>query len=192
MSRPRTSRRADSGSPSSGVPSKVTEPSTVALSGSSRVSAIAVTLLPQPDSPTRASTSRGATSNDAASTASTGPSSVRNRTVNSRTDSSPSAGGGTSSTAVTAAPPPASGPRPSPPALLRVEGVAQAVADQVEREGEQDDRHAREDRHPRAVAEERLGAGEHDAQRRCRRPGAEPQERQHPPPHAPHRGRPGG
>ena len=69
-----------------GRPSR-TEPVMVALRGSSRVSAIAVTLLPQPDSPTRASTSPLGHLEGAASTASTGPSSVRKRTLRSRTAS---------------------------------------------------------------------------------------------------------
>ena len=64
------------------------EPVMSAFDGSSRVSAIAVTLLPQPDSPTRASTSRSATVKLTWSAASTGPSSVRNRTLRSATSSS--------------------------------------------------------------------------------------------------------
>jgi hypothetical protein len=93
-SRPRTSRRrASERSRSERSPSR-TEPVIAALVGSNRVSAIAVTLLPQPDSPTIASTSRSATSKSTPSTASTGPSSVRNCTVSSRTSSRAPPGAG--------------------------------------------------------------------------------------------------
>ena len=62
----------------------------------------------------------------------------------------------------------------------RVEGVAQAVAEQVERERADDDREPRVDR--RATAPSRnsgWASGEHHAQRRRRRPDAEAEERQH-------------
>src|SRR6266498_3201873 len=149
MSRPRMSRSDASPRPSNEVPSRVTSPVTVAFGGNRPVRAMAVTLLPHPDSPTSASTSRGATSKDAWSTASTGPSSVRNRTVSSRTDSSAVIGG-----------------FPSDPTLaLNLLG-----------EREQHDGDAGKHGHPGPVTEQRLGAGEHDAKRRRRRPGAESEE----------------
>ena len=51
----------------------------------SPISVIAVTDLPEPDSPTTASTSPAARSNDTPSTACTTPSSVANETVRSST-----------------------------------------------------------------------------------------------------------
>ena len=67
-------------------------PSKVALGERVRpISVIDVTDLPEPDSPTIATTSPGATVNDTPSTAATTPSSVRKRTRRSRTSSSGSA-----------------------------------------------------------------------------------------------------
>ena len=54
----------------------------------SRISVIAVTLLPEPDSPTMPSTSPRLTVNETPSTACTVPSWVRNETFRSRTSSS--------------------------------------------------------------------------------------------------------
>src|SRR5438874_2341935 len=152
MSRPRTSRSDGPRRPSSSTSSKLTEPVTRALAGSRPVSASAVTLLPQPDSPTSASTSRPDTSKLAESTASTGPSSVRKRTVRSRTRST---------------------------ALPGVQRVAQPVPEQVQRERQRHNGHPREHRHPRTVAEQRLGAGQHDAERRCRWPDPKSQKGKH-------------
>ncbi|CPU46733.1 Uncharacterised protein [Mycobacteroides abscessus] len=58
-----------------------------AVSGSSRIAAREDTDLPEPDSPTTASTSPGLTSNDTSSTADTGPLSVLNVTDNDRKES---------------------------------------------------------------------------------------------------------
>src|SRR3954470_8611924 len=146
MSRPRMSRRPDSGRSSTDVCPRWTVPETWADRGSSRVSAIAVTLLPQPDSPTRASTSPGATVKLTVSTARTGPSSVRNETVNSRTDSSGSLIGGSPADR-------------SSGGLPGVEGVAQAVAEQVQPQREQHDAHPGQHAEPRPAPEQRRGAG---------------------------------
>ena len=69
ISRPRTWRSRLADRVSRSVPSKTTRPLTAAVSGSNRVSAIQVTLLPQPDSPTIPSTSPAASVNDIPSTA---------------------------------------------------------------------------------------------------------------------------
>src|SRR5262249_29820767 len=61
---------------------------------------IAVTLLPEPDSPTIPTISRGASVNETPSTARTMPSSVRNETRSSRTSSSGSAASGNADTRV--------------------------------------------------------------------------------------------
>ncbi|SKT76921.1 Uncharacterised protein [Mycobacteroides abscessus subsp. abscessus] len=58
-----------------------------AVSGSSRIAVREDTDLPEPDSPTTASTSPGLTSNDTSSTAETGPLSVLNVTDNDRKES---------------------------------------------------------------------------------------------------------
>lgn len=58
-----------------------------AVSGSSRIAVREDTDLPEPDSPTTASTSPGLTSNDTSSTADTGPLSVLNVTDNDRKES---------------------------------------------------------------------------------------------------------
>ena len=63
-------------------------PDSCAEAGSSRSIDIAVTLLPQPDSPTIASTSPASSENDTRSTACTEPSSVSKRTESSSTSSS--------------------------------------------------------------------------------------------------------
>src|SRR5712692_8706426 len=68
----------------------------VRIAFGSRISlmiAMAVTLLPEPDSPTMPTISRGLTVNETPSTARTKPSSVRNETWRSRTSRSGGAGG---------------------------------------------------------------------------------------------------
>ncbi len=61
MRRPRICDISASDSPSSSRPPSRTEPDTSAYSGSSPITAIAAADLPDPDSPTIATTSRGAT-----------------------------------------------------------------------------------------------------------------------------------
>src|SRR4029077_1470773 len=115
------------------------------------------TLLPEPDSPTIPSVSLGKTSYEIPSTAWTIPSSVLNSTTRSLIERT---GSGTH------------------PPLLRVERVAEAVADEVDAQDDQDEGHAREDgQPPRLRALLRL-ADEH-AERRRRRldPEAEEGER---------------
>ena len=112
--------------PISSVPSSRTEPATRALRGSSPARLMAVTLLPQPDSPTMADDLAGARLEvDACRRPSTVPVSVANRHVRSRT----------SSTGVASAVGSCSWDGRSPAARLRVECVAQAVAEHVERQG---------------------------------------------------------
>ncbi len=86
--RPRTFRRRDPEAPSSSSPSKRTLPVTVAVFGRRPRIESAVTLLPQPDSPTIPSTCLGSSVSDIRSTAWTVPSSVSKRTERSSTSSS--------------------------------------------------------------------------------------------------------
>src|SRR5262249_34458604 len=85
------------------------------------------TRLPEPDAPTIPRISPGKTSYESPSTAWTMPSSVRNSTTRSRIER---IGSGTN------------------PALLRVEGVTQAVADEVDAQHNQNDRDTGEYRQP--------------------------------------------
>src|SRR3990170_4548014 len=143
MSRPRIRRKADSGSDVRFVPSNTADPPSIrpAGCGSSRRMARFVTLLPQPDSPTRPSASPGSTVNDTPLTAWTTSSWVRNRTTRSRTSSS----------GITVLSP-----------LARIERFAYAVAEQVEANYSEDDRRAREEEEVWSDAEEPDRVGEHD------------------------------
>jgi hypothetical protein len=85
--RPRILRSCDRDAPSSSAPSNRALPVTVAVDGRRPRIESAVTLLPQPDSPTIPNTSLGASSSDMRSTAWTAPSSVLNRTERSSTSS---------------------------------------------------------------------------------------------------------
>src|SRR3954471_2808560 len=87
ISRPRIRRSCDGVAPRRSRPSNLARPVTCAVSGSSCSSDIALTLLPQPDSPTTPSTSRFSSENESPSTAWTVPSSVSNRTERSCTSS---------------------------------------------------------------------------------------------------------
>src|SRR4051794_40788327 len=123
MRLPRIARIAPSSRVSRSVPSKCTEPRTVRPSrgGKRRMIESAVTLLPQPDSPTMPSVSPGETSNDTPSTARVTPSSVKKNVARSRTERR--------------------GVISHPPREARVEAVAQAVAEEVHGEhhdGERD------------------------------------------------------
>src|SRR3712207_6109341 len=88
-----------------------------------------VWLLPEPDSPTMATVSPGATSRLMPFTACRMPSPVRKRTLRLRTERTGSA----------------------ILAVLRIEGVAQAVADEVETEQGRDQENGGEDQHPSGV-----------------------------------------
>src|SRR5581483_5130329 len=117
---------------------------------------IVETLLPEPDSPTMPRISPGKTSYEMSSTACTMPSSVRNSTTRFRMERT---GSGTN------------------PALLRIECVAQTVADEVDAEHDRDDREAREHGQPpflRIV----LTVGDEDAERGRGRLDPEPEERE--------------
>src|SRR5262245_54868362 len=102
-------------------------------------SASAVTLLPEPDSPTMPSVSPGLIANETPLTACTVPRDVQNSTNRSATWSS---GSDTS-------------------AELGVEGLAQPVADQVEAEDEEHDGPSREEGEVRGRGEEAVDAREH-------------------------------
>src|SRR4029453_3882144 len=119
--------------------------------GSSPSSASAVTLLPQPDSPTIPSVSPGEISNEIPLTAWTSPLPVQNWTRRASTERSGSLD------ATDGLPPARPQVRESAPfaelpraaAELRIERLAQAVADQGEPEYREHDRDARHDREPR-------------------------------------------
>src|SRR5262249_19192093 len=127
ISRPRIRRSPRSERFSRSVPSKtavpaVTEPARGRMAGSAGEGA----LLPQPDSPTIPSGSPGEIANEIPLTAWTVPRRVWNSTFS-----------------------PSTLRRGSDAATkLRVEGLAQRVADEVEAEGGDDDRDSRDDREP--------------------------------------------
>jgi len=136
-------------------------------SGSNRMMDSAVTLFPQPDSPTIPIVSPRRTSNETPSTARTTPSRVKNRALKSRTDSTMSA----SATAPDAAPPPeivasdcaamlVMARNSQPPGDARIERIAQAVADQIDGEdGEREHQAGKED-DPRRELEVRPAGGD--------------------------------
>ena len=89
ISAPRTRRSSSSEAAIRSLPLYSALPSKLALGERVRPSSVmAVTDLPEPDSPTTASTSPAASSNETPSTAWTAPSSVANLTRRSRTSSS--------------------------------------------------------------------------------------------------------
>src|SRR5262245_48075421 len=99
--------------------------------GTRRSSESAVTVLPEPDSPTIASVSPAWRPNARSLTAGSQPVAPRNEVVNPCTDRT-----GSMSDFVL---------------QLGIDGIAQAVAEQVEREDHEQDRDARHHREPRAV-----------------------------------------
>ena len=115
----------------------------VAVLGSSPSTAIDVTVLPDPDSPTMPSTSFSKTSNVTPSTAFTTPSSVGNCTRRSRTDSTGSPDAGGEEPSLCRSTKGSTGGRSSVGGL-GVEGVAQAVAEEVHGEHGDQEEQARE------------------------------------------------
>src|SRR3954471_8029958 len=103
-------------------PAKRADPPIRAVLGSSPMMASDVTDLPEPDSPTMPSTSPGCRPKETPRTARTTPSSLGKSTVRFSTSRIGCI----------------SGPDPL---LLRVEGVAQAVADEVDGEADENDEH---------------------------------------------------
>src|ERR1035437_7039268 len=141
ISLPRSSRISASSRPIRSSPSNKTWPPSIrpAGAGSSRITARFVTLLPQPDSPTRPSVSPSSRSKETPFTAWTVPSWVRNRTIRSRTDR-----------------------RATPlPLQARVESLAQAVAQEIEADGAEDDNRAREEDEVRSRLQEATRVGQH-------------------------------
>src|SRR5216683_8231193 len=151
MSLPRTERIASSSSLTRSTSASFTEPPTIRPggSGTSRMSESAVTLLPQPDSPTIARVSPGASEKLMRSTALTTPRRVKKNVCRSSTASKASdaadgaAGFASCSLAVTVM---GSG-RPSV-AQARIEQIAQRIAEQVGAEHHEADGDAREDHQP--------------------------------------------
>src|SRR5512132_80724 len=139
--------------------------------GSSPSSASAVTLLPQPDSPTIPSVSPGEISNEIPLTAWTSPLPVQNWTRRSSTERSGSLD------ATDRLPPTRPQVREPAPltelpcaaAELRIERLAQAVADQVEPEHREHDRDPGNDREPRRRLQIVVDVAEHRPPLRRRR-----------------------
>src|SRR5919198_813657 len=149
ISRPRIERSARSLWRIRSRPSNNARPdSTRPLRASSPRIASDVTLLPQPDSPTIPSVSPGAMSNEMPLTACTVPRLVQKRTWRSSTERSASLATG---------------------AQLRVQRLAQPVADQVEPEHRDDDREAGDDREERRDTEVVVHVRQHRSPLRRRR-----------------------
>src|SRR4051794_38685840 len=110
----------------SSSPRYFTDPSAQPFVASRPMTDIMVWLLPEPDSPTIATVSPGLMSRSMPLTAWRMPSPVRKRTLRSRTARTGSVMS----------------------AVLRVEGVAQAVADEVQAEQDRHERDGRIDQHP--------------------------------------------
>ena len=142
MPLPRTGMRRFSFNPRSSEPLKRTEPLTRAFLGSRPIVAMAVTDLPEPDSPTMPSTSPGESSALSPLTAWTVPSLVgksTNRFSTLRT------GPGMSGAYA---------------CLLRVESLTQSVSDQEDRKDEDDEEDRREGEEPPLSRRRVLGAGD--------------------------------
>src|SRR5262245_15311881 len=150
MRLPRMSRISASLSFSRSIPSKLTEPPTVRpmRSGSRRSTDSAVTLLPQPDSPTMPSVSPGPTWNETPATARLTPSSVTKSVLRSLTSSR---GGMLTS---------------PPPCNARIEPVTQSVADEVDGEYDQCQRQAGTEHGPRGPRQIDATGSNHVAPRR--------------------------
>src|SRR6056297_167156 len=174
MSRPRIERICASVSSSRSMPSKTTSPVMSVLRGCRRISASAVTDLPEPDSPTTASTSPGRISKLTSVTAFTVPASVRKPTVRSSTCSS-----GAWVVDVPVAPT-ASVSDMSALLVLRtgVEGVAQSVTQEVHAQHDEHDEETRGEHADGVVVDVALRLGDQCAERRVGWLDAQAQERQ--------------
>src|SRR4051794_18863267 len=158
ISPPRTWRIRSSLASRMFSPNQVTEPEIAADGGRSFSRLMAVTDLPEPDSPTTATTSRGATVKSTPRTAWTTPSSVLKPTLRPCTSSRfPVSVTGTSD-------------------ILHVQRISEAVTDQEEPEHREDDGEPGEDEQVRGLAEVGLRLGDRQAQRRRRRHDAHPEE----------------
>src|SRR5690606_15181186 len=127
---PRMALSAFGSSPTISCPRYVAEPVTVPLAARRPMMPIMVWLLPEPLSPTTASVSPGRTSRSMPLTAFTSPSGVVKETLRSRTDRIGSMAFVSSVMS----------------AVLRVERVAQAVADEIQREERDDEEDGGEDK----------------------------------------------
>src|SRR5882724_3598636 len=185
MFSPRIFCIAFSGCPTSSWPRYTMLPVICAYFGNSPRIAIDVTLLPEPDSPTMPSVSSGCRSKLMFSTAWTSPSSVAKRTHSERTDRS----GASSCTAAGRSASVSSAgmiglvsvtPASRGVLRLRVECVAEAVAEEVHAQHHDEQHHAGEQEqvHLRRVVDRGFVVGEHQAPRRLRRLDAEAQERE--------------
>src|SRR5438552_2608421 len=169
MRRPRSRRISFSRRPRRLWPRKITSPEIRAVFGRRPRIDIDVTLLPEPDSPTIPSTSFSWTSNDTPSTAFTTPSSVGNSTCRSRTERMAPSGISASST----------GSRSVSVGRLRVQGIAQAVAEEIDRKhGQEDEQTGEVDQIRDAGADGALRLGQHRSPRDVRGLDAEAEERE--------------
>src|SRR4051794_26379075 len=163
ISLPRTLRSSESFSLSRSRPSNIARPS-VTPPLLARIPRIAsdVTLFPQPDSPTMPSVSPGAMSKETPLTACTIPRSVWNLTSRFSTERSGSRLDriGDPRDVLRVLPPPQLEPADAA-AQLRVERLAQAVADQVEAEHGDDDRDAGDDREVRGALQVAVDLRQH-------------------------------
>src|SRR5688500_4932743 len=162
---PRYLRISCAGKPKSSSPRNLTEPVMRAERGSRPITAIIVTLLPEPDSPTTPSTLPASMVRSTPRTAFTSPSCVGKVTVRSWISRSACRDVG-----FTASLPHA--------VLLRVEGVTQAVADEVHAEADEQQHRAGEVEEPRAVERGALARVDELAERRVRRRHAKAEERE--------------
>src|SRR6202167_5612714 len=151
MRSPRNCRIVSSPRPTSSRSSNRIDPETCAPSGVRAISASAVIVLLEPDSPTTPRLSPSPSENDVRSTTRCNPLGVPTSTASSETSSSMSA----------------------PGLQFRIERVAQSVAKQVETQNAERDRNARIERESGGVVEDVLGVGEHLAPRGLRRLRAE-------------------
>src|SRR5262245_50837198 len=152
---PRISRSCAGLSSSRSIPSSRIEPDTCALAGSSPSTESAVTDLPQPDSPTSATTSPRLTVRLTPRTASTGP--VRSNSPTWRFSTSSTSGMSVQ---------------------RRIEEVAESVTQEVETQGRQEDRQSGQDRQPRVIEKVILSVRQHGSPGCSRRPLAQAQKRQ--------------
>src|SRR5215213_8175486 len=178
---PRIRRIASSGTSSSGVPAKPTLPATMRPpDGKSRMTALAVIVLPDPDSPTMPTTVPRRTVKPTLSTARRGGSRRRwISTVRSATSSSTSPGMRPWSVR-------ASGPArslaesiiTSHGSNVRIEHAAETVADEVERQRDDDNEDARHEDDMRSGSDRPFARVDHVAPVGRRWAGAEPEKAQ--------------
>src|SRR6185503_4180593 len=187
ISLPRSLRMPSADSLSRSTPSKITEPETILPGGfgTSRVSESAVTLLPQPDSPTSPSVSPWPSTKLTSSTARTTPSGVKKCVERLRTSRrfflpvfvsrcsrvirAASSGVSSRLTASYTEVRSCADVKLLLALELRIEGVAQPVSNEREADERQGDHEPRPEREPGVGSDERLAVGDERAPRRAGR-----------------------